>query len=299
MGASSLAGILNIDKPPGWTSHDVVAKARRLIDERRVGHAGTLDPLATGVLLICIGQATRVSEYLMAGRKRYRTTLRLGVTTDTYDAYGTVTAEAGVVDLSMAQIEKALSQFRGRITQVPPMYSAVKIDGQRLYRSARQGMTIDRPARTVEIDRLAALEWQPPSLTLEVACSSGTYIRSLAHDLGQRLGCGGHVTALTRLASGRFELADAVSLEAFAEAVHSGHLERHLYPIESALLDLPMVTVDQTAAERLGRGLPIPCVAPPEGRLGRAHGPDNKLVAIIAYDTDAAQWRPRKVFQSI
>lgn len=297
MGASIVSGILNLDKPRGWTSHDVVARVRSLTRQRRVGHAGTLDPLATGVLLLCVGQATRVSEYLMAGQKRYRATLRLGVSTDTYDADGTVTEDSGVVDLSLAQIADALEPFRGQVVQTPPMYSAVKVNGQQLFRQARRGVTIERPTRTVEIERLDVLDWQSPLLTVEITCSPGTYIRSLAHDLGQRLGCGAHVAALTRLASGRFDLSAAISLEAFAEAVTAGDWQRLLHPVEAALVDLPVIEADEALIERLRHGLPIPCLAPPRSHLGRVRGPDDALVAIVAHDPDTAQWRPRKVFQ--
>jgi len=196
-------GILNLDKPRGPTSHDVVARIRRLTGVRRVGHAGTLDPLATGVLLICIGRATRVSEYLMTGRKVYRARARLGVTTDTYDAEGQVVAEAEV-EASRAQVEAALAQFRGQIAQVPPMYSAIKHQGTSLHRLARQGIEVEREPRPVEIFRLELTAWEPPECTLEMTCSRGTYVRSLVHDLGQTLGCGAYLTGLIRLASGDF-----------------------------------------------------------------------------------------------
>jgi len=294
-----LSGILNIDKPRGWTSHDVVAKVRRLTGLRRVGHAGTLDPLATGVLLVCLGQATRVAEYLMAGQKRYRATLRLGISTDTYDAEGQVTKDVGPVDLSLQEIETALSAFVGEIEQVPPMYSALKRGGQPLYKLARRGETVERRPRRVTIETLEIVDWASPDLTLEIVCSPGTYIRSLAHDLGERLGCGAHVTALTRLASGRFTLADAVSLEALAEAVAAGDWARLLHPLDAALLDFEAVTVDAAAARRLRHGQPVPCPAPPATALGRAYGPDGALIAVVAYDPGAALWRPKKVFTSL
>ena len=291
-----LSGILNIDKPRGWTSHDVVAKVRRLTGQRRVGHAGTLDPLATDVLLVCLGQATRVAEYLMASQKRYRATLRLGVSTDTYDAEGRVTRDVGPVDVSLQEIEAALSTFVGEIEQVPPMYSALKRGGQPLYKLARRGETVERRPRRVTIETLEIVDWAPPELRLEIVCSPGTYIRSLAHDLGERLGCGAHVTALTRLASGRFTLADAVSLETLAKAVAAGDWMHLLYPLDAALLDFEAVTVDVMGARRLRHGQPIPCSAPPATALGRAYGPDGTLIAVVAYDPEAALWRPKKVF---
>ena len=297
-GRGLISGILNIDKPRGWTSHDVVAKVRRLTGQRRVGHAGTLDPLATGVLLICIGQATRVAEYLMAGQKRYRATLRLGISTDTYDADGQVTRDAGTVNVSRQDVEDALAAFVGEIEQVPPMYSALKRGGQPLYKLARRGETVERRPRRVTIESLQVVDWSPPEVTLEIVCSPGTYIRSLAHDLGERLGCGAHVTALRRLASGRFTLEDAISLGTLAEAVAAGEWTHLLLPLDTALLDFQAVTVDAGDAQRLRHGQAIPCAVPPATALGRAYGPDGRLIAVIAYDPEAALWRPKKVFVS-
>ena len=291
-----VSGILNIDKPPGWTSHDVVARVRRLTGQRRVGHAGTLDPLATGVLLVCVGQATRVAEYLMAGQKRYRARLRLGISTDTYDADGQVTRDVETVDVSLPEIEAALPVFVGEIAQVPPMYSALKRDGQPLYKLARRGETVPRQPRQVTIEALGIVDWAPPELTLDVVCSPGTYVRSLAHDLGERLGCGAHVTALRRLASGRFTSAEAISLQALADAAAAGDWAHLLHPLDAALLDLEAVNVDASGTQRLFHGQPIPCPRPPATALGRVYDPAGTLIAIVAHDPDATLWRPKKVF---
>lgn len=291
-----VSGILNIDKPQGWTSHDVVARVRRLTGQRRVGHAGTLDPLATGVLLVCVGQATRVAEYLMASQKRYRATLRLGISTDTYDADGRVTRDVGPVNVSRPEVEAALTAFVGEIEQVPPMYSALKRDGQPLYRLARQGQTAPRQPRRVTVEAVEIVDWAPPELTLEIVCSPGTYVRSLAHDLGERLGCGAHVTALRRLASGRFIAAEAISPGVLAEAVAVGDWTSLLHPLEAALLDFEVVEVDAEEAQRLFRGQPIPCPVPPATALGRVHGPEGTLIAIVAHDPQVSVWRPKKVF---
>jgi tRNA pseudouridine55 synthase len=276
------SGILNIDKPQGWTSHDVVAKVRGLTGQRRVGHAGTLDPLATGVLLVCVGQATRVTEYLMAGQKRYRATLRMGVSTDTYDAEGQVTRDAGAVDIRLQEIETALAHFVGEIAQVPPMYSALKRGGQPLYKLARRGETVERQPRRITIELLDLVDWTSPQLTLEILCSPGTYIRSLAHDLGKQLGCGAHIAALTRLASGQFTLADAISLDMLTQAKAADDWAHLLHPLDAALLDFD--------------GQPIPCPTSPTAALGRAYDPDGFLIAIIVYDPETALWRPKKVF---
>ena len=212
-----ITGILNIDKPQGLTSHDVVARTRRLADQRRIGHAGTLDPMATGVLVVCLGRATRIVEYVTAGLKAYRARVRFGETTDTWDADGEVVKREVVGDLTLAAIEGALPQFRGRIEQVPPMYSALKHEGVPLYRLAREGVTIARKPRAVEVYDLEVREWQRPILELDVRCSKGTYVRALAHDLGQALGVGAHLSGLIRTAVGPFRLCDAVELDTLEE----------------------------------------------------------------------------------
>ena len=293
-------GILNLDKPAGWTSHDVVARVRRLLKQRSVGHAGTLDPLATGVLVVCVGRATRVVEYLMASQKVYRAVARLGETSDTYDIDGAITATAPAPSLSHANLTAALAPFVARycgtILQTPPAYSAVKQDGVPAYRRARRGQTVALAARPVTIERIDLLDWQPPHLTIEVTCGPGTYIRSLTHDLGQALGCGAVLTALTRLRSGSFNLADAISLDALAEAVEADLVLRHVHPLRCALADLTPVPVDPQAAMRIAHGQAIPCPTQPENETGYACGPDGGVLAILAYDVARMQWRPRKVF---
>ena len=287
-------GILNINKPPDWTSHDVVARVRRIAGQRGVGHAGTLDPAATGVLLVCLGQATRVAEYLMAGDKTYRALIRLGTTTDTYDADGTVTATGVVPDLSAADLTGALAEFTGDIQQFPPAYSAIKQDGVPLHRRARRGEEIQLQARPVTIYRIDLLEWHSPDLTVDVTCAPGTYIRSLAHDLGLRLGCGAHLAGLVRTRSGRFSLSEAVTLEALAEAAAQDTLESHLHPLEDALGNLVPVPVDEQAAARLVHGLPIAAQTGPATELGYARAQSGQVVAILLHR--AGQWWPQKVF---
>lgn len=294
-----LSGILNVDKPPGMTSHDVVDVVRRVAGQRKVGHAGTLDPMATGVLLVCLGQATRVAEYLMAGRKRYRATITLGVTTDTYDADGQVVSSGGATDLACAEIEMALSSFVGSIEQVPPMYSAVKQDGQPLYKLARQGKMVERKPRPVEVDEIVLLDWTSPSLVVEVACSPGTYIRSLAHDLGQQLGCGAYLAALARLSSGQFTLEQAVSLGRLQEAFQHGQEAQYLLPLDEALLDWPAMIVGADDARRIVQGQTV-CgglvVARGDEVLCRAYSLDGDFLAIMIYHAETERWRPKKVF---
>ena len=295
-------GILNLNKPQGPTSHDVIARVRALTGTRRVGHAGTLDPLATGVLLVCIGRATRVAEYLMAGQKVYRARLRLGISTDTYDAEGQVTAETSV-EVDRSQVDAALAHFRGTIAQVPPIYSAIKQQGTPLHRLARRGVDVREfapKARQVEILRLELTTWEPPECVIEVTCSPGTYVRSLAHDLGQALGCGAHLSALTRLASGEFRLENAVTMEEFAQAAAERRWKELVVPIDAALARFVAVHLDADAARRLCSGQAVALLSETadsnRSELARAYGPDGAFLALVAYDPAAEVWRPRKVF---
>lgn len=287
-------GILNLDKPQGWTSHDVVDRVRAVAGQRRVGHAGTLDPLATGVLLVCLGQATRVTEYLMASRKVYRARVRLGITTDTYDADGQV-VEQRTVEVDREAVEAALEEFRGRLLQVPPMYSALKRDGQPLHRLARRGVSVERDPRPVEVHRLEMVGWEPPELSLEVACSPGTYVRALAHDLGQALGCGAHLAGLVRLASGTFRVEDALPVDDLtAERLRSA-----LLPVDAALQDHPALHLDEAGARavRSGRSVDGPPVDGVE--LLRAYDPDGTFLAVLTYQPAGRCWHPSKVFHPL
>jgi tRNA pseudouridine55 synthase len=292
-------GILNLDKPRGPTSHDIVNRVRALTGIRRVGHAGTLDPMATGVLLVCIGRATRISEYLMARQKTYRARVRLGVTTSTYDAEGEVVTSIDPAGVSRAQVETALDRFHGTIEQVPPMYSAIKHEGKPLHKLARRGIEVERKPRHVDIVKAAVTAWEPPEFSLEVICSPGTYVRSLAHDLGQALGCGAHLTGLVRQASGSFLLEDAVTLEAIAQAATAGRWSELLLPIDEGLSDFPALDLDGAAARRLCMGQAIDGPPGHEGALARAYGPDGTFLAIVAYVEADGAWRPHKVFADV
>ena len=292
-----ISGILNVDKPQGWTSHDVVAKVRHLSGQKRVGHAGTLDPLATGVLLICLGQATRVSEYLMRGRKVYRAAVHLGLSTETYDAGGRVTVTAPEVNVTVSQLEEALSIFVGRIEQTPPMYSALKHQGTPLYKLARQGKTIERKPRPVEIYEIRLLDWASPVLTIEVTCSPGTYLRSLAHDLGQRIGCGAHLAGLTRLASGHFTLDEAIGLDALNEAFAIGRWAELIHPLDEALLDFEAITFGGQTERQIRSGQQVEGPKPSSSSsLCRAYSTEGKLIALLQYDAQTGLWQPKKVF---
>ena len=276
---TSPTGVLNIDKPQGITSHDVVARVRRLTGIRRVGHAGTLDPLATGVLLVCVGPATRFIEYLQQGKKIYETTIRLGEETDTYDAEGRVVATAPVPDFSVEELERTLDAFRGEIMQTPPMYSAIKQGGKPLYQLARAGKEVERPPRPVTIYDITILQWRNPDLTLRITTSPGVYIRSIAHDLGQALGVGGHVRALRRIASGAFRVEDAVTLTALEAA--GKDWPRYLHGLRGALSMLPPIILTAEQARRFRHGQRIPLEKNPQHSSDlRVLGPHEQFLGV-------------------
>ncbi len=244
-------GIVNIWKPKGLTSHDVVARIRRATGTRRVGHTGTLDPMAEGVLPVCIGKATHAVDYVVAARKTYVCTLRLGQTTDTEDATGTVTEEKPVL-CGEAEIGRALAAMEGECDQIPPMYSAVHHGGKRLYMLARQGITVERKPRHVTFYRILLHQIQIPYVTFSVECSKGAYIRTLCKDIGEKLSCGAHMTALTRTASGRFTEENAVSLADF-----EGAPEQYLLPTSLVFSHLPSVSVTEEDEKRIRNGVSI------------------------------------------
>jgi len=293
-------GFLNVDKPIGMTSHDVVARIRRRLTQttgsKKVGHAGTLDPLASGVLVVCIQQATRLSEYIMHGIKTYEARIRLGVETDTYDAEGEIVSERDATYLQREAVENALMQFTGEIAQVPPMYSAIKQGGRKLYDLARAGQVVEREARTVTIHALDVLAYEPPELSLRVTCSSGTYIRSLAHDLGAALGIGAHLSALRRTRSGTFSIADAVPLNVLLDEADADWL-RHCIAPHDALADYPALTITQQQAQILARGQQIPREESTEAELVFAYLPDNRLAAVV--QAHGEMWQPHKVFVTV
>jgi tRNA pseudouridine55 synthase len=290
-------GFLNINKPAGMTSHDVVAKIRRGLNIRKVGHAGTLDPLATGVLVICLGGATRLSDYIMHGTKRYTARVHLGITTDTYDTEGAILEERDATAISREDVERALTALRGDIRQIPPMYSAIKQGGRKLYDLARAGQTVEREARAVTITALDLLDWQPPRFTLDVVCSAGTYIRSLAYDLGETLGVGAHLAGLTRTASGNFTLENAVELETL---VTSANWQQSVISPQEALAGWPSLQLDDASIAHIqhGRGIEITDshLSPPgtPGDTLFAYTSDGTLLAILEQREDRLY--PRKVF---
>jgi tRNA pseudouridine55 synthase len=288
------SGLLLLDKPSGPTSHDMVMAVRRGAHEKRVGHAGTLDPLATGLLVICVGAATRLSDYLRDKDKHYRARVRLGQTTTTYDAEGDLVAECRELP-DRETVTAALAPFRGAIMQRPPAYSAIKRGGKKAYELARQGEVVELEARPVEIYALELTDWQAPEFTLEVHCGSGTYIRSLAHDLGQQLGCGAHLTALRRTASGRFTLDEAVTLDNLQQAFAADDWQRFLRLPETAVGDWPAVHLSADEAARIVHGQPVPCPVQ-IGEHARAYNERGEFFAILRLDPTKDAWRPWKVF---
>ncbi len=293
------AGILNLYKPCGPTSHDAVARVRRLFHQRRVGHAGTLDPLAQGVLLVCLGAATRVSEYLMASSKTYLAEVTLGATSTTDDAEGEITPGGPIP--SCAAVVAALADLIGERDQVPPRYAAVKRAGVALYRRARRGEVVIPAPRRVHIAAIELVSWQPPQVGLLITCGPGTYIRALARDLGAALGCGGYLSGLVRLRSGRFTAAEAISFEELEVAIAEGFAADLLYPPDVALLDREAVILGSDSVARLQQGRSVPATGQPAGPPPyRAYSASGELVALLSHvrgaDPGQTMWQPRRVF---
>jgi tRNA pseudouridine55 synthase len=289
-------GILNILKPSGPTSFSIVAGVKRITREARVGHGGTLDPLASGVLPVFLGQATRLSQYLMEHSKAYRAEIELGTCTDSYDAEGNITATADVSGITQGKIAKALEGFKGEISQVPPAYSAIKRGGQPLYKLARQGLNVEIESRPANIYCLEIVSFCLPVLTLDVECSKGTYIRSLAHDLGEALGCGAHLKGLIRTSYGPFNINQSVTLECIGNAVTDGRLSEVMMPMDSVLSSWTRVVLDreQLGLLRCGRDLALDM----PGGIARlkAYDEHSNLVALLEYKEAEGLWHPQKVF---
>lgn len=277
------------------TSHDVVAQVRRLSRKttgtKKVGHAGTLDPMATGVLILCLGHATRLSEYAMSSTKEYRATVHLGIETDTYDTEGEIIAENDASHISREQVEAVFQDFIGDIQQIPPIYSAIKKDGKKLYELARKGEEIELESRAVTIHSLILQEWNPPFFIVDVTCGAGTYIRSLAHDIGEKLGVGAHLSGLIRTRSGGFSLENSVSLETLLE---NEDWKEYIAPPKEALSDWQSVNLTEEQAADLKLGRFIENDGSLSDDLVMAFMQDGHLLAVL--ENRDKYWKPHKVF---
>ena len=294
---NAISGVLVVDKPVGLTSHDVVQIIRKGTNIQRAGHTGTLDPRASGVLVVLIGPAVRLSQYVSASDKRYQAILHLGSTTDTYDAEGKVIRSRPVEHITEEQFEEALSKFVGEIEQVPPPYSAVKVKGRKAYEMARQGEEVDLAPRKIKVYNLELLEWAPPEAVIDVYCSSGTYVRSLAYDLGEALDCGAHLVGLRRTKSGRFTLRDAVPLRKLKDAFEEGNWYQYVIPAAEALSDWPALELSEQQIEDIRHGHRIPAEAGSPVQV-RGISASGELVALLDFDPATSEWQPRKVFFS-
>jgi tRNA pseudouridine55 synthase len=287
-------GLILVDKPVGPTSHRVVHRVRQGTGIRKVGHAGTLDPRASGLLVLCLGAATRLSEYLSSSSKCYEAVIRFGATTRTYDGDGEVIHRSTEIP-TREQVDAGLKSFTGEIQQVPPPFSAVKVAGRRAYDLARSGKEVDLGPRRVTIYALHVRDYQPPDLALDIDCSAGTYIRSLAHDLGERLGCGGYLAALRRTKAGTFTLSEAATLDQLEHAFLDGTWPAFVRPATEALPEFAQLQFDAEQVDRIRLGHSV-AASPGSQGLACALDPQGELVAILAATDDGQQWHPRKVF---
>ncbi len=297
---NAISGVLVVDKPVGMTSHDVVQAVRNGTGLRRAGHTGTLDPRASGVLVILVGPAVRLSEYVSASDKRYQAIIRMGGTTDTFDAEGKVTPSEVPLNVTEAQFEEALKTFVGEIEQTPPAYSAVKVQGRKAYEMARKGEEVELAPRIITVHHLEVLEWAPPEVVIDVHCSSGTYVRSLANDLGVKLGCGAYLVGLRRTKSGRFSLRDAIPLRKLQESFQAGNWYQYLIPAAEALGDWPAVELNPDEVEGVRHGHRVKTK---EGDTDetkvRGVSTQGELVALmelVINEDGSREWQPKKVF---
>lgn len=294
-------GVINIYKEKGFTSHDVVAKMRGILQQKKMGHTGTLDPDAVGVLPVCLGNATRLADMLTDRDKEYEAVMRLGVATDTQDMSGTVLEERPV-QVSAAEVEAVICSFVGGYEQVPPMYSALKVNGKRLYELAREGREVERKARSVSLYSIEILSMQLPEVCIRVACSKGTYIRTLCHDIGEKLGCGAAMSSLKRTQSGCFTLDTAITLSALEQLRDKKNVEKVLIPVDAMFDDLAQVHVPDIFIKAVQNGnlfslhqIKERCMFG-SGEEVRVYDSMGRFYGIYAFDGDAGVFKPRKMF---
>jgi len=284
----SISGIIVLDKAVGLSSNKALQEVKWLFEANKAGHTGSLDPLATGVLPLCLGEATKVSQFLLNSDKRYRARIKLGIRTDSADSEGQVIAQCDEVNVSREQVEKALQSFKGETQQIPPMHSALKVDGVPLYKLAREGKTIPREARSICVYELELTDFQGDEIELEITCTKGTYIRTIADDLGQDLGCGAHIIALRRLQAGAFTEADCVSTDALREVKEKhgmDRLDQNLIPMDRAIEDLPEVNLPSIAASQFKNGQSVLVRHLPEEGLVRLYE-EEQFIGIGCIDDD-------------
>ena len=298
---SEISGIINMIKPLGWTSMDVVRLVKKQTRQKKIGHAGTLDPQATGILPICIGQATRVMEYIIDSPKTYRAKVFLGEATDTYDTQGEVTFRGDASWISKEDIVKQLQAFEGSIYQVPPMYSALKKEGKRLYNLARAGTEIEREPRLVECYKVELESCSVPEFDIEIVCGKGLYVRSLAHDIGESLGCGAHLKELDRTSSGPFNYDNGVTIDQLEKYCNNGDIESLLFPIDFPLLQYKagMVQKEKWKAVEMGQGIYMgfPLDGDEDRVFYRLYSTEGNFIALLKPDNTRGKWRAHKVFR--
>lgn len=291
----AINGVLLLDKASGFSSNSSLQKVKRLFRARKAGHTGSLDPLASGLLPVCLGEATKLSSFLLNSDKRYEVRIRLGAETDTADVEGTVTLTRPVPDLTEAIIEQVLQDFRGEGEQIPPMYSALKHQGQRLYDLARKGLEVDRPARPITIHSLTLLRFDATSMELDVHCSKGTYIRTLAEDIGRRLGCGGHVEVLRRTAVGSLKVMDAFTIDQL-EVMTQNERDKVLMPMDELVSYLPSVEVNEAMSLMFCQGNPLFVPQAPSQGWVRLYGRSAGFLG-LGEVLDDGRIGPRRMFQ--
>lgn len=293
---SSINGILNINKPAGRTSLWVVNLVRRQTRQRHVGHVGTLDPIAEGVLPVCLGKATRVTPYILSQHKTYVAEIELGIATDTYDIEGTVTQRTDPSNVSREQIEQTIARFRGSILQKPPMYSALKKNGRRLYDLARAGIEVERDDRQVEIYRIDIVRWRLPYFTIEIECGRGTYVRSVAHDIGQAIGCGAYLKGLVRTVFGPFRIENSVNVDQFLDEVKIASWQGRLYPIDTVFACSSAAVVDAAQERDIINGSTVSLEVEDATQHCRAYSKDGRFIALLRLSAESGLWHPEKVF---
>ncbi len=303
---SEQGGLLNVDKTDGWTSHDVVAKFRLILNIHRIGHTGTLDPMATGVLVLCVGSTTKMARFLVGLEKEYQGIMRLGAESDTLDAQGSITTVTERPQTTRVELQKMFGKFTGEQKQIPPMYSAVKYQGQPLYQLARRGQTVPRQPRSVTIQSLELVRYQPPRVTFRVVCSSGTYVRVLAADIGRQLGTGAYLETLRRQRVGPFHVEDALTVDRAIELARCGTLIQHLQPVMRGLIRFPRLVVHPWAVDAILHGRPmIPEMvreldpAAVSGSQIRIEDGGRRLLAMLQLERGIEEWNDAAGGESI